>query len=51
MTHDEKCTFEVAKLAKEKEEHRYKRGDCPKELWENIIKIIGGGIINDKENV
>lgn len=27
MIYDEKCTFEVAKLAGEKEEHRYKRGD------------------------
>ena len=27
------------------------RGDCPKELWENIIKIIGNGIISSKENI
>lgn len=27
MIHEEICTYEVAKLAKEKREYRYKRGD------------------------
>ena len=27
MFHEEICTYEVCKLAKEKKEHRYKRGD------------------------